>query len=582
MVITYNFFQNLQDFLDNLLQNLDPALFQNIILGVLTIFIPFAIVFFTDILNSKNKQRTEFEKMVLSDEVLGTKKVFWLSIFGIVFFAFFSGVDTSTTAKIVAIFVAIFLIFFLSKPFYKILKFSEGNLSEFEISFLKKLSFSKIFNFKNKSKEEKMFRAWKSFWSESSEFYENDFTKVFIQHIDDAIKFKKFNLAVALGDTYVRNIKKRNPFLINKYILPKILEWHEIFWNERKSLQRHNDTEKQIQKNFFRKFFLRFGDLITKLFKKSNAKEEDFGRWYFFGIKFFNAIIETLLKDVDGPYQLFKSFKEHIEKREKELEKITDEQKKQSNLEYINKLFNVFCPTFFNKINSAQSSYHIWEHDFPSEWKITIANKDNRMAHIILDEFLLWSTVRIFKKENEENVDMDLTEVIKGIFPNVHSSLFTAFLMLYFSVDIKDAIEKERNFYISGVSVTLSAFVEESEEEMDKRLAEMMKKREISQKEETIQIILKFFPSWPPLTFCKDDLSEDESKNWESYTEEERKLIVRKKKLEKIKAEIESEEIKKICEGSERKEFYRKVFLELIELLIKEIEEIVPPKSFGR
>jgi hypothetical protein len=317
------------------------------------------------------------------------------------------------------------------------------------------------------------------------------------------------------------------------------------------------------------------------LFKKSNAKEEDFGRWYFFGIKFFNAIIETLLKDVDGPYQLFKSFKEHIEKREKELEKITDEQKKQSNLEYINKLFNVFCPTFFNKINSAQSSYHIWEHDFPSEWKITIANKDNRMAHIILDEFLLWSTVRIFKKENEENVDMDLTEVIKGIFPNVHSSLFTAFLMLYFSVDIKDAIEKERNFYMRGVSVSPPDFVEESEEEKEKREAEMIKAREISQKEEIIQIILEFFPFWPPLTFCKDDLSEDESKNWESYTEEERKLIVRKKKLEKIKAEIESEEIKKICEGSERKEFYRKVFLELIELLIKEIEEIVPPKSFG-
>jgi hypothetical protein len=572
MDIAYMLLQNLQDFLDNLLQNLDPALFQNIILGVLTIFIPFAIVFFTDILNSKNKQRNEFEKMVLSDEVLGTKKVFWLSIFGIVFFAFFSGVDTSTTAKIVAIFVAIFLIFFLSKPFYKILKFSEGNLSEFEISFLKKLSFSKIFNFKNKSKEEKMFRAWKSFWSESSEFYENDFTKVFIQHIDDAIKFKKFNLAVVLGDTYVRNIKKRNPFLINKYILPKILEWHEIFWNERKSLQRHNDTEKQIQKNFLSKFFLRFGDLITKLFKKSNAKEEDFGRWYFFGIKFFNAIIKTLLKDVNGPYQLFELFKKHIEKREKESEKITDEKEKERNLEYINELFHVFCPTFFNKINSAQSKSGIWEYDFPSEWKITIANKDNRMAHIILYEFLKWSENRIFK----DNLDDNLTEVIKGIFPNVHSSLFTAFLMLLFSVKIKDAIEKERNFYISGVSVTLSAFVEESEEEMDKRLAEMMKKREISQKEETIQIILKFFNSWPTLTIYKDDLSEDESKNWESYTEEKRKSVdkkIRKEKLEKTKAEIESEEIKKICVGSDRKEFYREVFLELIDLLILEIEK---------
>ena len=73
------------------LQNLDLSLFQNIILGVLAIFIPFAIVFLTDILNSKKEERGEFEKMVLSDEMLGTKKVFWLSVVGLVFFAFVSG-----------------------------------------------------------------------------------------------------------------------------------------------------------------------------------------------------------------------------------------------------------------------------------------------------------------------------------------------------------------------------------------------------------------------------------------------------------------------------------------------------------
>ena len=103
-----------------------------------------------------------------------------------------------------------------------------------------------------------------------------------------------------------------------------------------------------------------------------------------------------------------------------------------------------------------------------------------------------------------------------------------------------------------------------------------MKAKDISQKEETIQIILKFFHFWQTLTLYKDNMSEDESKNWESYTEEKRRLIVkkvRKEKLEKIKVEIESEEIKKICESSEGKEFYRKDFLELIELLILEIEK---------
>jgi len=121
-----------------------------------------------------------------------------------------------------------------------------------------------------------------------------------------------------------------------------------------------------------------------------------------------------------------------------------------------------------------------------------------------------------------------------------------------------------------------SGSVDESEEDRDKRLAEMMKAKDLSQKEETLQIILKFFHFWQTLTLYKDNLSEDESKNWESYTEEQRKLIVkkvRKEKLEKIKVEIESEEIKKICGDSERKELYRKDFLELIELLILEIEK---------
>jgi len=97
-----------------------------------------------------------------------------------------------------------------------------------------------------------------------------------------------------------------------------------------------------------------------------------------------------------------------------------------------------------------------------------------------------------------------------------------------------------------------------------------------AKKEETIQIILKFFHFWQTLTLYKDNLSDDESKKWESFTEAKRKSIVkrvRKEKLEKVKAEIESAEIKKICDDSERKELYRKDFLELVELLLLEIEK---------
>ena len=563
-------------YLEPVLKNLDPSLFQNIIVGVLAIFIPFAIVFLTDILNSKKENRSEFEKMVLSDEVLGTKKIFWLALMGIVFFAFFSGKDISLSVKVISIFAAIILIFLFWIPFKKVLRFSEGHKPEFEIPFLKKLGLSKFLWFKNKRKADKLFRAWNSFWSEKSEINERDFTNIFIFHIDDAINYGKFELAVQLAQTYANNIEKRDRFSIGYEILPKVFEWNETFWNEQQLWLKDYDTEKRIQCFFSQKYFPTFRDWALKLYKKTNAKRERFWNWHYFGGEFFQAIIKVLLKDGHGPYQFFSSFKKHIEESEKKVDKIENEKEKEKYRLYVTGLFASFCPTFFNEIDNASSNYGIWEHDFPAEWKISTANKDNRISRVVLHEFLQWSRDRMFKKDNKDNFDKDLTEVINGIFPNVHSSLFTAFLMLFSSSEIKYALEKEPNFYILGVSVSWSGFVEESEEERDKRLAEMMKAKEISQKEETIQIILKYFHFWQTLTLYKDNLSEDESKKWESFTEAERKSIVkrvRKEKLKKIKMEIESVEIKKICKDSERKELYRKDFLELVELLLLEIEK---------
>ncbi len=575
LTVTSSFYSQ-PTWLDLFLQNLDPSLFQNITLGVLAIFIPFAIVFLTDILNSKNEKRSEFEKMVLSDEVLGTKKVFWLSIIGIIFFAFFTGKDISNPAKLIAIFAAIILVSLYWSPFKKILRFSEGYKPEFEIPFLKKLSFSKLFKFKNKNKAEKIFRSWNSFWAEKSEINERDFTSIFIAHIDDAIKFGKFDLAVQLAQVYINNIEKRDRFSIGYEILPKVFEWNEILWNKQHLWLKTHDTEKRILNFFSQKHFPTFRDWTLRIYKRLNIESEYFWNWHYFGGEFFQAIIKTLLKDGHGPYQLFSSFKKHTDESEKKLEEITEEKEKEKYWHYITGLFSSFCPTFFSEIDSAPSNYGIWEHNFPPEWKITIANKDSRISRVILHEFLQWSRDRIFKKENEENFDKDLTEVINGIFPNAHSSVFKAFLMLFVSSEVKYALEKDPNFYILGVSVSWSGSIEESDQERDKRLAEMMQAKDISQKEETIQIILKFFHFWQTLTIYKDNLSEDESKNWESYAEEQRKLIVtkvRKVKLEKIKQEIESEEIKKICENSERKELYRKDFLELIELLLLEIEK---------
>ncbi len=71
---------------ENLFSHLDPSLFQNIIFAILAIFISFAIVFRTDIFSSTVDNKNDFEKIILNDDIFGTKKVFWISICGVVFF----------------------------------------------------------------------------------------------------------------------------------------------------------------------------------------------------------------------------------------------------------------------------------------------------------------------------------------------------------------------------------------------------------------------------------------------------------------------------------------------------------------
>jgi len=571
-----NIFYDLGSLINPILINLDPALFQSVILGILMILIFVGEQIFTEAKTQKG--RGEFSKMVIFYEILNIVYIPVLAIFALTLFAFFKDdlnsnrIDTSFKALSFA-FLLIF-VFFLLRPIFKFQEFFRGKRHKFEISFLKNLGFSKILKFRNKVKAKKMVRAWNSFWSEKSEFNERDFTKIFISHIDDAIKYRELELAIQLSQTYVNNIEKRDRFSIGYEILPKVLEWNEKLWVGEKLWLKSYDTEKKIQNFISQKHFPTFRSWALKIYKKTNSKKDRFWNWHYFGREFFKAIITALLKDGHGPYQLFSAFKKHVDESIEKLNKIKDEKEKQKYNRYITGLFASFCPTFFSEIDSAPSNYEIWEHNFPKEWKVSMANIKSEIPGVILHEFLQWSRDRIFKKENEENFDKDLTKVINGIFPNVHSSLFTAFLMLFFSTEVKYAVEKEPNFYIMGTSVSWTGSAEESKEDMDKRLAKMMNAKAESQKEKTINIILNpnFFPRyWDKLKITLDDANKDE---WEKADNTKKKSMLktaRREKLEKRQTEIESDEVKKMCKDDERKELYRKNLLELVKLLVAEI-----------
>ncbi len=434
-IIFVQFLQGIINFFEPFVQNLDPALFQSVILGILMILIFVGEQIFTEAKTQKG--RGEFSKMVIFYEILNIVYIPVLAIFALTLFAFFkddlnnNSIDTSL--KALSFVLLLVFVFFLLRPIFKFQEFFRGKRHKFEISFLKNLGFSKILKFRNKVKAEKMVRAWNSFWSEKSEFNERDFTKIFISHIDDAIKHRELELVIQLSQTYVNNIEKRDRFSIGYEILPKVLEWNEKLWAGEKLWLKSYDTENRIQNLISQKHLPTFRSWALKIYKKTNSKRDRFWNWHYFGGEFFQAITKTLLKDGHGPYQLFLSFKKHIDESMEKLNKIEDEKEKQKYDRYITGLFASFCPSFFSEINSAPSNYEIWEHNFPSEWKISVANTESGISRVILHEFLQWSRDRIFKDDKKFDFDKSLTEVINGIFPNVHSSLFTAFLMLFFS-----------------------------------------------------------------------------------------------------------------------------------------------------
>ena len=318
--------------LRNDLKQFNPSHFQNIILGVLAIFIPFAIVFLTDVLNSKETKRSKFEKMVLNDEVFNTKRVFWLSIFGIVFFAFFSD-SSSNGAKLSSLLVAFGLIISFWVSFSKLLRFSEGDVLGFEKSFLRKLAFSKGLRFQNKQKSNKRAEAWHSFWSEKTERDEREFTEIFISHIDEAMKLRRFEYAINLAGSYKNNIEKRHPYFLLD-ILPKLFEWDEMLWNIDQIRMREYEAKEKAGKKI----------------QESSSKSDFFWKWHYFRGEFFQAIIKALVKIEyrDGciPYAFFDSFQKHVLKIEAKLREIRDEKESKSYKSYGASLFLVSAPSF--------------------------------------------------------------------------------------------------------------------------------------------------------------------------------------------------------------------------------------------
>ena len=511
IALMYDLLNTIETFLNPLepvLRNLDPSLFQNVIIGILAIFIPFAIVFFADILDSQ-KQRGEFEKMVLTEEVFEVKRLFLVSVLGTFSFSFFatnSDKALNLSGKVFATVLIVSLSVYLGRLFWKVLKFSEGDKDDFGVGFLKRLHL--YANKDNEATKFKMIKAWKSFWSQDFRHYgsEGKFTDVFIIHIDRAIEIGDFNFAIQLADsyygkrTYLRdNFRLRDNTCLNEKILPKIFEWIKLLSNK--------DSD----------------DLVENPL-------------YFQGM--FVSVAETLFRSVVFSHDVFDYFEQHIKNKEETMEKIKDPSQRDDCEQYIRKFISNFLSMIF--VNLEKDDFNLPL--FPDKWTISSENSESRVVRLILHEFI--SLVRkdfVFSIQSLKN--SSFTSLLNYLFPYVRGKHFSSFLSMFFARDIKTAIQEGEAF-----NMIPSMYTEESmyfEEDQDELGEEEIDQFILGQNREAIDVIYDYFsPYWI--------------------------YLQQPSKLHNLLNELESSEIKEFCQQREIYEKRRERFVKLIRLLIEE------------
>jgi hypothetical protein len=334
-------------------EDLDVGEFKDVILVIVAFFVPFAIVFYTD-LATKSENRSEFEKMVFSEKVMSTKKIFWALTLSVSFFAFCAGDQENSLMKVLSIALLAGCIRFFYGAFQRILKYSEGNKHEFEIDFLKSLKLSKWWTQKNKNVSKKINTSWRDIWAAKSDRYENELTSVFIEHVDGAIETGHYDLASGLMEKYEMHIDKRRLQIVLEKILPNVLLWCGL-------------TSANVNKPIYldcARFFKGICTLtITDEYDASNLQI------------FFNALENYMTDPKNQKTNFYKAPHSH------------------------NGFFSILCQMLFNSKNFRD----IWtvyceNENVPRHWSINSDNVDNIPHKFILREIAKWATSDQMKK----------------------------------------------------------------------------------------------------------------------------------------------------------------------------------------
>lgn len=208
--------------------------------------------------------------------------------------------------------------------------------------------------------------------------------------------------------------------------------------------------------------------------------------------------LDSILKKVEErtlkeghSFSFFKSFESHVKKYK---EKSIDGEGNKK-FYYVESIIPIFFTTLTENIKNSPEGHDIWDHYFPSSWKITkdnIQKQENYVARVLLNNFLHWSQSRIWGSSDKEKFDEVLDEVASNLFPSVEPILWAKILTLLMrpwanNNRMKSLIEQGTNFgFVSRIMVGDYVSTEQSSQELQKHME--------SQGNATIELALFLFP----------------------------------------------------------------------------------------
>jgi len=474
-----------------------PGLMQNVGLALLTIFIPLVIFLLEE-------TTFDWDRVVIIDKVIKVKNLFIAICFIFLPLFFWNFRFVRIFLFLIFVLAVIYIVRILINS-YKWLKTLESqNLYDLN-NFRNVLRNEYLDSQKDWAEKEKI---WAQTWRKQidSNPEEINLIRKFISNINYLVENNSFDIVVRYLQTFFESIDKRSLYngVIFGDFFDKLLDWRFVVYKKDKEQEAKG---KDIDMPLFES-----EAIIVRIIEKFLLSSLQKGTAFLF----FNGL-KTHIKDKDN--------------------------------KYVEKLFlQSICVNFFNNIAESGEHYDIWNHYFPTEWKITkttFEDKKNVISKIWLNSFFNWAPERFWRLEEKKDFDKILDNVASELFPSVEPHLWAillTFLMRPWTDNnrMKSLIEQSANFgYTSRIKVYNFQSVEESTERLHRDI--------VAQEDATIELVLILF---------KNDFTESKLQTYlfelrrlaERYEKESNEEIRRKNLIsifEKMVLSIKSKSIEK-------------------------------------